>query len=314
MARNDYVYAVARIRVLEKSLLSDSFIEQLVNTADVAAIKRLLTEKGWEEDLSLEEEKIRETVSSLGASPDTFDILNLPESYHNLKAGIKDAASERRHTGAYYEGVEPSADRIEKILDEKNWAALPEHMRKAAEETYEVFLHTLDGQLCDVMIDKACLEAVRSLGKASKEEVIRDYAETTVAVSDIKIAARCALTKKPKDFVKRAIAPCDTLDTDRLINAACESPEKLMEYLALTPYKEAGEALGASFSEFERWCDNAMIGAMKPQKVNPFSVGPLFAYVIGRRNEIKTVRIILTGKENGLSNEAIRERVRQMYG
>ena len=69
-----------------------------------------------------------------------------------------------------------------------------------------------------------------------------------------------------------------------------------------------------SFSEFEIWCDNVMVDTLRPQKTNPFSIGPLFAYMIGRKNEIKTVRIILTGKENGLSNEAIRERVRQMYG
>ena len=47
MAKNDYVYAVARIRVLEKGLLTDSFIEQLVNTPDAAGVKRLLAE-GWQ--------------------------------------------------------------------------------------------------------------------------------------------------------------------------------------------------------------------------------------------------------------------------
>ena len=35
--------------------------------------------------------------------------------------------------------------------------------------------------------------------------------------------------------------------------------------------------------------------------------------VIARENEIKTVKIILSGKINGFDNEFIKERVRVMY-
>ena len=56
-----------------------------------------------------------------------------------------------------------------------------------------------------------------------------------------------------------------------------------------------------------------MIEAMKPHKYETFSVGPLLGYLIARENEIKTVRIILTGKQNGFSDDAIRERIREMY-
>ena len=52
---------------------------------------------------------------------------------------------------------------------------------------------------------------------------------------------------------------------------------------------------------------------MKPQKYNPFSVGPLVAYALARENEIKTVRIILSGKRTGMPEASIRERVREMY-
>ena len=39
----------------------------------------------------------------------------------------------------------------------------------------------------------------------------------------------------------------------------------------------------------------------------------VIAYVIARQNEIKTVRIILSGKLNDLPDDSIRERVREMY-
>ena len=37
------------------------------------------------------------------------------------------------------------------------------------------------------------------------------------------------------------------------------------------------------------------------------------SYILARENEIKTVRIILAGKRNGLSEEFLRERAREMY-
>ena len=52
---------------------------------------------------------------------------------------------------------------------------------------------------------------------------------------------------------------------------------------------------------------------MRPEIHNPFGIGPLAAYLIARENEIKTVRIILSGKLNELPEESIRERVREMY-
>jgi V/A-type H+-transporting ATPase subunit C len=52
---------------------------------------------------------------------------------------------------------------------------------------------------------------------------------------------------------------------------------------------------------------------IRPQLYNSFSLGPLVAYVLARENEIKTVRIILTGKRSGLPEEFIRERAREMY-
>ena len=89
--------------------------------------------------------------------------------------------------------------------------------------------------------------------------------------------------------------------------------DEIAQYLEGTAYAKGAQALRESASAFERWCDNRMIEMLKPQKYEAFSVGPLLGYLIARETEIKTVRIILTGKQNGFSDEAIRERIREMY-
>ncbi|MCQ4838177.1 V-type ATPase subunit, partial [[Clostridium] symbiosum] len=69
--------------------------------------------------------------------------------------------------------------------------------------------------------------------------------------------------------------------------------DAICEYLEGTAYAGGAEALRESPSAFERWCDNQLMEAIKPQKYNPFSAGPLVAYVLARENENNSDRLNL---------------------
>ena len=87
-----------------------------------------------------------------------------------------------------------------KFLKDKEYDRFPEDMREAAREAYETFLHTRDGQLADIIVDRAALDAIYQAGKESPDKIIQDYAESTVAVADIKIAVRSQKTAKSTDL------------------------------------------------------------------------------------------------------------------
>ena len=322
MSDMDYTYAVARIRALEVSLFSAAMIEQLIACQSEAACLQLLSEKGWgdsdtplnaEAMLTRETEKIWEVIKEMHIDMSIFDVLSYPNLFHNLKAAVKEVCSSESHPGIFFEDCAISREEMLNIVREKNFSKLPSYMAGAAQEAYDTLLHTRDGQLCDVIIDKATLEAIYAAGKKAQDAILRDYAEDTVAIADIKIAVRSQKTAKTIEFMKRAMVECDSLSVDLLSKAALSSMEAICEYLSGTAYAEGAKALAESSSAFERWCDNRIIHTIQPQKYNAFSVGPLVAYVLARENEIKTVRIILCGKANGLSEEFIRERVREMY-
>lgn len=318
----EYTYAVARIRALEVSLFSNSTIDQLIACQDYRQCLQFLEEKGWgdsetagnaEAILTREEEKIWEVVQELSIGMENFDVLSYPKLFHNLKAAIKAVCTQEKNRHVFYEDVKIPGKEMLEIIQEKNFGKLPVQMQHAAEEAYEKLLQTGDGQLCDVIIDKAALEAVYEAGKASGEPIIRDYAESTVAVADIKIAVRSQKTAKSIEFMQRAMAECDSISVEQLSKAALSGMDAICDYLRGTAYVEGAEALAESASAFERWCDNRIIETISPQKYNAFTIGPIIAYVIARQNEIKTVRIILSGKQNDLPEESIRERVREMY-
>ena len=136
-------------------------------------------------------------------------------------------------------------------------------MAEKAAEAYDTLLHTGDGQLCDVILDRASLEATYAAGQKADNEVLRLYATLTVVAADIKIAVRCGQIGKSLEFIRRALADCQELNSEALALAALGGMDSVVEYLSGTDYADAAEALKESPAAFERWCDNLIIRHMK---------------------------------------------------
>ena len=316
-----YIYAVARVRSRELSLLNESVIAQLCAASGEDDCLRILSERGWgnpdlpsEEMFAQEQEKTWEFIREL--VPDhmqIFDVFRLSDDYQNLKAAVKDSCIDGEHPGIFSKNGTLDPEKIAQALNESDYEALPEAMREVAREAKETLLQTRDGQLCDAVIDRAALEAVRKAGEETGEKLLSDYGELICATGNIKTAVRCAKYGKDRQFLMKALAPCRTLDVSLLAEAASSGTEAVMAYLEHTDYADAVDELKQSVASFERWCDNRMIETIRPEIHNPFGIGPVAAYILARENEIKTVRIILAAKRNQLPEEMITERVRMMY-
>ncbi len=318
---DDYIYAVARIRCRELSLLSRQDIDQLLSCRSYRECLRVLGDKGWgtgtdisaEALLTSEEEKTWAFIRELTDDLSPFDVLLYPTDYNNLKAAVKCVVTDTEPVNVFLPGGTIEPETMIRCVRENDFSSLPPAMAEAAGNAYHTLLQTQDGQLCDVILDRACLLGVLEEGRAGKSQVLKEYAELLAAISNIKVAVRACKTGKSRAFLDSALVPCASLDIDTLAKAACTDLGSIFAYLSTTPYAEAAEQIKASYSAFEKWCDDKVISLIKEQKTNPFTIGPLFAYVLARRNEIASVRIILSGKLNELDDSMIRERVRDMY-
>ncbi|TAH72147.1 MAG: V-type ATP synthase subunit C [Anaerolineaceae bacterium] len=322
MTDKQYIYAVARIRSKELTLFTKSDIEQLMSCRTEMECLRYLADKGWgmdgrhtssEQILASEREKTWELLKELVENVSVFNTFLYGNDYHNLKAAIKQIYKGTETPNLYMSNCTLEPEIIIKAVSEHDFSLLPEHMRDVAEEAYQIQLRTGDSQLCDIVLDKAALDSIYSHGKASENELISQYVELKVAAADINIAIRSVRTKKDEEFLKRALSECESLDINKLTKCALDGMEAIYDYLTTTVYFEGVPALKESSQAFERWCDNLIIDFIRPQKYNPFSLSPLAAYLLARENEIKTVRILLSGKRNDISDDIIRERLREMY-
>ena len=322
MGDNSYAFAVARIRVKEKKLLSDADISQMAAMKDEAAVLSFLTDRGWgdpdgkqdaESVLAAEEAKSLALIRELKVDPAILEVLEYPQLFHNLKAGIKEVCTDGNHERIFYDLKPWGRQEMMRVLRDREFTALPAFMRETAERAMDVMINTRDGQRCDMIVDRGCLMAMSERAGRVKNDMMRSYIASQVAVSDIKIAVRSARAGKSYAFLKEALAPCADFSEEALAQAASRGEDTLYTYLQEHGYAEAVEAIRTSPSAFERWCDNRMIETIRPQRMNSVSVSPVIAYYLARLNEIRMARIILTAKANGFEEETIRERMRKMY-
>lgn len=317
----EFIFAIARIRSKEKDLLSQTDLDQLMNCKTAGECIKILTDKGYgngtentiDELINNELDKLWDFMRELVDDISDFSVILYTYDFHNLKVAIKSIITNTPPDKFFIHRGTVPAQKIYKCIDNRKFNELPDYMGSAAEEAFDVLLKTHDGQLCDIIIDSKCLEQILDTSKKSDEQLVKYYGEFTAACANIKTAIRCSNMGKSAEFMKKAIVECSTVDKDKLIHSACKSIDDIYNYLSITDYAKAVDALKQSFSAFEKWCDNTLMIKIREEKYNPFTFGAILAYAMAKETEIKAVRIILSGKQNDLDYNAIKERLRDMY-
>lgn len=322
MNETRYSYAVARIRSNELSLLNNADMQQILTARTYDDAVRMLLDKGWgdsSEKASYEnmfkDELLKTWNFLLEIMPEEgiLDALIIKNDFHNLKASLK-CCLKNLDASVYflYPCVSDPAE-TDELIRKKEFDKLPERMREVAAECYDILIRTADGQYADVVIDRRTIEEIRKLAVRSGVDMLIRYADLIAVTSNIKTGMRCIKTGKDRSFVELAIAGMDNIDRDGFISAVLSGEEKLFELLQHTKYAQAVEALKKSPSAFEKWCDDEVIDCISFARHKPFGAEPLAAFYLAREAEMKTVRVILSGKLNGISQDVITERVRKLY-
>lgn len=318
----DYAFAVARIRANERYMLTTSDIETIISSGSVRKAISFLASKKWfscDETSGIKEiteNVLNNTWNLLSESvPDKaeLEIFTVQNDFFNLKTALKSSFA---HIDAEKLYVYPTSLDITKL----NNFYLNGHLDKIKYEYVSAFSEAADalnktesGQLAEIILDKAALEYMLDKADKSSCSLVKDITNFFVAVCNIKIAVKCINAKKGSSFADKAIVSCNGLDRDKLVRLCDDDFESLIDYLSKTDYKAAAQLIKESPVLFEKWCDDAVVDMAKKSKYDFFGFSPICGYYYGKIAEIKTVKAILSGLDNDLPEDKIRERVRTLY-
>ena len=327
----DYLFSTARVRSVEKNMLTRERAEKMIDAKTTEDALRVLDDinygygneaiasNNYEEVLTEEHKKTYDFITSIAPELEYFNMFLFPYDYHNLKVIMK----------AEYLGIDASDTLVDtgsidlKVLKysvkERDFSAFTENMENALKEIIETFPKTNDPQIIDIIFDKYCYNEMLKSAEETKSDFIIDYVRMQIDAINLKTYVRLKKMNKSWDFFTKVFLHGGKIHEQVFIKSFDEPFEKFAEQLSAYGFKElfleGTESLTETgmFTTLEKLLDNKIIEHIKNAKYIPFGIEPLAGYLIAKDNEIKIARIILAGKLAGISPELIRERLRETY-
>ena len=322
MKDTDYAFAVAKIRANENSLLSSSAVDSLLNEPSFERAVSVLRSLGWLESekdvdvskaVDMQNRKLWNLLYESVPDKEELKILTVINDFFNVKAALKCMLTNEDPERLYVFPTSLDLEKLTENINSHSFEKLDEKLSECAKEAYEAACRTESGQSADIIVDAAALSYIMAEAKKTDCGLLREILEFICDSTNMKIAFRCARTGKDISFTETAVAECAKLERKELCEKAVRGEKELLSYLETTDYSHGAALLSKSTTAFEKWCDDTVTEISKKAKYMFFGFEPICAYYYAKTAEIKTVRVILSGKKSGVPADIIRERVRALY-
>ncbi|NLP13152.1 MAG: V-type ATP synthase subunit C [Clostridium sp.] len=328
----DYNYAVARIRAIEKGLLDNSKFDRMVEAKTSDEALKVLLEAGYghagteiksvfeyEKLLKDENKKVYELLNELVPGEEIINIFLLANDYHNVKAILKAEFSGQNETSILIEPGSIPLNKLKLMIKDRNMKEMPDVMKSAIEECIDTYSRTLDPQMIDLILDKACYRHMQNISGSLDSKFLNELILAFVDLTNIKIFLRVRNLKKTWDFLQKVLVPGGTIDTKVFFENFDAPLESFVQAVKHSRYgsllEKSMESINrtGNLTEFEKLSDNFITSFVKKARYITFGIEPLIGYLMAKETEIKNARIIMVGKINNISNDIIRERLREAY-
>lgn len=323
----------ARIRVYESRLLQSDQFERMLQATTFEEAARVLKDTPYRNDvdelletrdydalLTKELQRVYEEMFALSPDPALVELFSLRYTYHNLKVFFKAKITGenfdsllipigKESLGLYRQAVQ---DGTSEVLDKPYLDSIQEV--SSAEEEYH------DIQSVDIILDRRYFTHLRWLAEQIGNEEILEFVKYFIDLNNLSTLSRAIKQQKSRNFLVTILSSSGNIPKESLVELGKESlvsAGKRLSEGAFSKIVQASlnkETHELSPVKIDLETDNAIMDEMKKAKLKPFGPFPLMAFIHAKETEVKNVRLILAAKENGLSEESVRERMRMNYG
>lgn len=324
------INSIARLRVIEKRLLTREFIGRLSSAQSYEEALRMLAEAGYplpaegaegDEIELMTRAKLEETYSLVEElMPQRYrevhEVFRMRHDLTNVKLLYK-----LRLLGAELDGARLDfggvidGEKLKEGVKRGDYSMLPRELKAALEELDVTTYHGADPMQVSCRIDSAFMEYACGV----RNGFVRDYfgalADFTNVIAVIRKAPASAMLPGGC-YSKELLA--------ELAEALESSPERAAGLLK-SPLETSAlkERVRAAFEEYEKSGHTAAIERARDEYLMELasknrsdidSPAPIAAYLLAREREAEVIRLLLTAKRSGVPASAIEERSVAVYG
>jgi V/A-type H+-transporting ATPase subunit C len=327
-----YAYSMAKIRFYETRLLSREKVLRMMGTDEMSECFRMLEEAGYPVSLgshsdfnpilNKEYEKVLDVVKLLSMDERVYSLFAVRHDFHNLKTAVKEYFSKDDFKEAYQPGGLFEVKDIKSSVLEEDFKKLGdacEVFTNIFTEIQKAYEKEPAPKLIDIIADRLIYaELLKRARKISNNFLTRLFVKE-IDLTNIRTFFRLRyLQKRRIDFVEAYIDGGDFHLDFFLKNYeddfyTLKTIFKGTEFLGLITDGSTYIEENKSFLRLERLVNEYFMKYVKAAKWISFGLEPIIAYYYAKMKELKTVRIVLLGKQNELSYDEIKEGVSDEY-
>ncbi|MCL2814765.1 MAG: V-type ATPase subunit [Oscillospiraceae bacterium] len=169
----------------------------------------------------------------------------------------------------------------------------------------------------DFILDKTYFKTLKKLAEGFEIPEIQGFVTERIDLFNVSVYFQYRAAGEPKGYFAAAFSEEGSFALEEwqtyIDGAGDHSMEKFSLWQKYKPIWEKAETKSQIFSELDVIIDNYLINKTKACKLMAFGIEPICAYFYNKLMEIKNIRILLTGKENGYPTEEIKKRMRIPY-
>jgi V/A-type H+-transporting ATPase subunit C len=336
---SSFAYAIGRIRAIEKRLLDKGKFDRMIESKTPEEAIKVVAEAGYAESSSFsgnivdyeivlkeEERKLFSLLKEISSQSEVFDIFMLKNDYHNIKVILKSEFLEIEVDDSLLNtGIIP-VSQLRVIITDRDFDKLSqflkdssEHMKNSIEEVIDTFSRTKDPRQIDLILDRYYFNHILELSEKNGFSYVEDLVKIIIDTTNIKTYLRVRNLNMTLELLEKSLIPGGTISNTVFLENYEKSPETLLQATKHTKYYNLfsecinSYILKGSFARLEKLLDDYVINFVKKSKFKTLGIEPLIGYLVGKENEIKNLRIVMVGKINNISNNIIRERLRETY-
>lgn len=324
----EYMYSSARIRALETKIASRDRMWHLADADSAETVITQLTDFGFEivkDGESVQREETLESALKNGYAEVTsmecgeaVRFLKYQYDANNIKAIIKCASRGISPDGMLLDVGSVSVAEAKNAFGDNNYSVYPKNMAEAIPEALEAFAATANPQKIDFIIDRACFADIFASATASGIALAQKLARVKIDLVNIMMTLRImrmSLGSTAEGVLSEVYIENGSRPLDFYLKALSLGEEGFAAELIRGEYESIAAAIigGESLSLLEKRADNLYFEIAKEAKRITFGAEIAIGYIVALEYEVKNIRIILAGKDAGLSPDTIKERLRECY-
>ena len=329
-----YTYAAGFIRTIEHRMISQERFLRLAEARRTEDVFSMLGDtdyaQAYQDDIGAseavydinriladEEKRVRALVDSLGQDKEVTDLLFVRYDFFNVKLAVKSIyrGMDAKESFSDLGTVSPLMI-LQEVRDPEKSNDLPAHLKEAAvaaREAYDAEKRPVD---IDLAVDRVMYEYLINRAKSLRELLLYKLLVMEVDITNILTFLRLKWLGEPLAVLQEGFIEGGSLDRARFVEEYPREIEEVeaefftrMEYVDLTGDGIPHLKSSTTFSRLEALMENEILRLLERVRLINFGVEVLIDYFYRKNIEIKKLRTVVLGKENGLTADDIKMRL-----